>query len=62
MARKIAKRRPGRPVTTGIRPYWGARFSKEVADGIDRFAKQHKVSRSEAIRQLVERALRELKP
>jgi hypothetical protein len=61
MAKKVTKRRPGRPRTTGIRPFTGARFSKEIVDEIDRFARQQKVSRSEAIRQLVERALADLK-
>ena len=50
----------GRP-PTGVRPFLGARFAKEEADGIDRFAKANKCSRSEAIRQLVRYALAELK-
>jgi hypothetical protein len=62
MAKRNIKKRMGRPVTTGIRPYWGARFPKEAADGIDRYAKANKVSRSEAIRRLVEHALADLKP
>jgi hypothetical protein len=61
MARKATKRRMGRPVTTGIRPFTGARFSKETLDAIDRFAKREEISRSEAIRRLVERALAALK-
>jgi metal-responsive CopG/Arc/MetJ family transcriptional regulator len=61
MAKKVAKRM-GRPVTTGIRPLVGVRFSKEALGEIDRYAKANKISRSEAIRQLVERSLEELKP
>jgi hypothetical protein len=60
MAKKAAKRRGGRPAT-GVRPFTGARFSAEVLDEIDRFAKRQKFSRSEAIRQLVTRGLAELK-
>ena len=62
MAKKAAKRRMGRPVTTGIRPFTGARLSNETLGAIDRYAKANKISRSEAIRQLVERSLKELKP
>lgn len=61
MVKKATKRRMGRP-PTGIRPFTGARFSKEVLDAIDRYAKANKISRSEAIRRLVEYALVELKP
>jgi len=61
MVKKVAKRRPGRPVTTGTRPHWGARFSKDEADGIMRFAKENKLSRSEAIRGLVRIALERIK-
>ena len=64
MAKKVAKRRMGRPVTTGIRPFTGARFSKEILARIDHYAKEQKISRSEAIRKIVEvglRALGELK-
>jgi hypothetical protein len=57
MAKKIVKRQPGRPVTTGIRPYLGARFSKKTIEAVDRYAKRHNVSRGEAFRRLVEKAL-----
>ena len=60
MTKKVTKRRGGRPAT-GVRPFTGARFSEEVLNEIDRFAKRQKISRSEAIRQLVTRALAELK-
>jgi len=50
----------GRP-PTGIRPFSGARFSKETLNAIDRYAKANQVNRSEAIRRLVEKALSELK-
>jgi Ribbon-helix-helix protein, copG family len=60
MKKTLVKRRMGRP-PTGVRPFLGARFAKEEADGIDRFAKENKCSRSEAIRQLVRYALAELK-
>jgi hypothetical protein len=62
MAKKAAKRPRGRPVTTGIRPSLAVRFSKEAADGIERFAKANKCSRSEAIRKLVNIALASLRP
>jgi hypothetical protein len=64
MAKKVAKKRMGRPVTTGIRPSWAIRFPKEVTDAINRFAKENKISRSDAVRKIVEiglRALAELK-
>jgi hypothetical protein len=38
MKKTLVKRRMGRP-PTGVRPFLGARFAKEEADGIDRFAK-----------------------
>ena len=60
MKKTLVKRRLGRP-PTGVRPFLGARFAKQEADGIDRFAKANKCSRSEAIRQLVRYALAELK-
>jgi hypothetical protein len=62
VAKKGVKRRMGRPVTTGIRPFAGARFSKETLSAIDHYAKAKKIGRSEAIRRLVEHALAELKP
>ena len=58
--KKSGKPRMGRP-PTGIRPFTGARFSKETLNAIDRYAKANQVSRSEAIRRLVEKALSELK-
>jgi hypothetical protein len=52
----MKKTKRGRP-RTGLRPFAGARFSKETLNAIDRYAKTHKVGRSEAIRRLVEKAL-----
>jgi predicted DNA-binding protein len=60
MAKKVAKKRMGRPVTTGIRPSWAIRFPREVADAIERFAKKEGISRSDAIRKIVEIGLRAL--
>jgi metal-responsive CopG/Arc/MetJ family transcriptional regulator len=37
------------------------RFPRETIERVSKFAKEQKVSRSEAIRRLVERALAELK-
>jgi hypothetical protein len=62
VVKKTAKRRTGRPVTTGIRPYWGARFPKELADEIDRYAKTNRCNRSEAIRRIVEEWVASRKP
>jgi hypothetical protein len=62
MAKKVVKKRMGRPVTTGIRPSRSVRFPKEIEDGINRYSKEQKISRSEAIRRLVEHALADLKP
>jgi|307.fasta_scaffold1336967_1 hypothetical protein len=57
MAKKVTKRPRGRPVTTGVRPYLGARFSKKTIDAVDKYAKRHNVSRGEAFRRLIEKAL-----
>jgi metal-responsive CopG/Arc/MetJ family transcriptional regulator len=56
------KKRIGRPVTTGIRPSRSVRLPKEIEDGVNRYSKAHKISRSEAIRRLVEHALADVKP
>ena len=47
----------GRP-PTGVDPLVGARFPKEDIAKIDAWAKVEKVSRSEAIRRLVELGLK----
>jgi hypothetical protein len=58
MAKSIsAKRKPGRPAT-GVDPMYGARLSDELVKQIDAWAKAEKVSRSEAIRRLVEMGLK----
>jgi hypothetical protein len=62
MANKVAKKRMGRPITTGIRPLVGVRISKEALGAIDRYAKTNKISRPEAIRRLIEQALENIKP
>jgi hypothetical protein len=47
----------GRPAT-GTRPAISARVSEEVFNGIEVWAKQQKISQSEAIRRLVELGLK----
>jgi hypothetical protein len=61
MAKKKTAKRMGRPITTGKRPFTGARLSKEVLDAIDHYAKANKIGRSEAIRKLMDIALATLK-
>jgi hypothetical protein len=62
MAKKAAKKRMGRPVTTGTLPLVGVRVSKGALDAIDRYAKTNNISRPEAIRRLIEQALENIKP
>jgi hypothetical protein len=50
------KRRPGRPAT-GVDPMIGVRAGMELIAEIDKWAEANSVSRSEAIRRLVEQAL-----
>jgi hypothetical protein len=57
MAKKTAKKRMGRPVTTGIRPLVGVRFSRETLDAIDCYAAANNITRPEAVRRLTEQAL-----
>ncbi|PZF76417.1 hypothetical protein DK847_14680 [Aestuariivirga litoralis] len=52
----FAKRKPGRPKTGTTRMY-GARLSEELVTKIDVWANKNDLSRSEAIRQLIEVAL-----
>jgi Arc/MetJ-type ribon-helix-helix transcriptional regulator len=62
IAAKPKKKGPGRPAT-GRDPMIGLRAGKELTAAIDKWAKANRVeSRSEAIRQLVERALAAEKP
>ena len=51
------KKKPGRPAT-GRDPMYGARLSDELVEQIDTWAKAQDVSRSEAIRRLVELGLK----
>ena len=59
MAKSIVakQKRPGRPAT-GHDPMYGARLSDELVGQIDAWAKTEKISRSEAIRRLVELGLK----
>ena len=54
---KPKKRGRGRPAT-GRDPMYGARLSDELVGQIDAWAKVEKLSRSEAIRRLVELGLK----
>jgi hypothetical protein len=40
----------------------GDPYIEQIEDGVNRYSKAHKISRSEAIRRLVEHALADLKP
>jgi hypothetical protein len=55
-ATKNVKRKPGRPAT-GVDPLVGVRFPISSIAQIDAWAAERKISRSEAIRRLVEIAL-----
>jgi hypothetical protein len=59
MAKSISakRKRPGRPAT-GFNPMYGARLSDELVEQIDAWAEDNEVSRSEAIRRLVELGLK----
>jgi hypothetical protein len=62
MAKSISvKRKPGRPAT-GVDPLVGVRFPKEDIAAIDSWAKANDLSRSHAIRRLVELGLRSRLP
>ena len=52
-----AKRKPGRPAT-GVDPMYGARLSDALVADINAWAKAQDISRSEAIRRLVEIGLK----
>ena len=53
------KRRPGRPVTTGKNTMIAIRWSRELLDGIDRYAQQQMLTRPIALRQIVTKSLAE---
>jgi hypothetical protein len=59
--KKPIKRPRGRPAT-GRDPSIATRFPRETIERVSKFAKDQKISRSEAIRRLVERALATIKP
>lgn len=48
----------GRPVTVGATVFVGAKFAPAMVEQIDERAEVEKVTRSEALRQLVERGLK----
>jgi len=54
--KNIVRRKPGRP-KTGITPIVGLRLSNELTAAIDAWGESHQVTRSEAIRRLVELTL-----
>jgi hypothetical protein len=60
MAKSMTKsvKRVGRPFEGGRDPLLAARFPQPLIDAIDRWAKASSVSRSEAIRRLVEIGLK----
>jgi hypothetical protein len=51
------QKKPGRPAT-GIRPMIGLRLSEKEIARVDRWAAERKLSRSAAIRALIERGLK----
>ncbi len=59
MAKSISvkQKKRGRPAT-GVRPIIGLRLSVSDIARVDRWAAEHKVSRSEAVRLLIERGLK----
>ena len=59
MAKSISvkQKKRGRPAT-GVRPIIGLRLSDSDIARVDRWAAEHEVSRSEAVRLLIERGLK----
>jgi Ribbon-helix-helix protein, copG family len=53
----VKQKKRGRPAT-GIRPIIGLRLSETEIARVDRWAGEQKVSRSEAVRLLIERGLK----
>lgn len=53
----VKQKKRGRP-PTGIRPIVGLRLSEVEIQRVDRWAAEHRVNRSEAVRLLIERGLR----
>lgn len=59
MAKKPSPKRPmGRPVTVGGTEFVGLRLAAALTSQIDEWAKREGVSRSEAVRRLIERGLK----
>ncbi|WP_371135718.1 ribbon-helix-helix protein, CopG family [Reyranella sp.] len=59
MARKPTANRPtGRPVTVGGTAFIGLRLPPALTGRIDAWAKAESISRSEAVRKLIERGLK----
>jgi predicted DNA-binding protein len=56
--KKVKKRGRGRPAT-GMDPMIGVRLSLEATTQLDKWAKAHDMTRSEAIRQLIARGIAE---
>jgi len=52
----VKQKKRGRPAT-GVRPIVGLRLSEEEIARVDRWAKERDISRSDAIRALIERGL-----
>lgn len=57
MSISVDQKKRGRPAT-GITPQIGLRLPSELSDVIDTFAMDESVSRSEAIRRLIEAGLK----
>jgi predicted DNA-binding protein len=51
------RKKRGRPAT-GVDPMYGARLSNDLVERLDAWAKTNRVSRSEAIRRLIELGLK----
>jgi metal-responsive CopG/Arc/MetJ family transcriptional regulator len=58
MAKKASPKRPiGRPVTVGGTEFVGLRLPAALTSQIDEWAKRKDITRSEAVRQLIEAGL-----
>jgi hypothetical protein len=56
MGKSSAKKRPGRP-PTGRTPFVAVRIPKRIIVAIDKLAREHQVSRSKMVHQLLAQAL-----
>jgi hypothetical protein len=56
----VKRKKRGRPAT-GTEPLYGVRIADDLIAQIEKWAQQHQVTRSEAIRQLVAFALKHKK-